>query len=381
MGEITSKKNKNGLLIGIMVVGLVLIGIGGFLYYQSLNSVNTFKYMVNEVFSKIEKTMDVTTVDGTYKLKVDASVVDEKYKSIVDIVNKIDISGIYQLDTINNIMNITLNSNYDGEKLINSRMYYNDSTAYVYLDEVYDKYIALSSGENTSSTDNKNEVKDIKQIVSSIKEALVSSLKDEYFTTTKEDDLHKVTLNMTKDNIIALGTDFIDALKNDQDFLKSMTSLTDKTVDEIIKDLDMELDGIKKDTYVETNYISLYTKEKSKEFVKMISEIDTGKMVITYNSNVYNVEVSENNDILYNAVLSINSNNYKVTYEDKKSGNKIVISFDFTYNQSGSIDTVDVSNNVLYSALTEEDINKILETLAENKGFQKLTNIITNMSM
>ena len=381
MGEITSKKNKNGLLIGIMVVGLVLIGIGGFLYYQSLNSVNTFKYMVNEVFSKIEKTMDVTTVDGTYKLKVDASVVDEKYKSIVDIVNKIDISGIYQLDTINNIMNITLNSNYDGEKLINSRMYYNDSTAYVYLDEVYDKYIALSSGENTSSTDNKNEVKDIKQIVSSIKEALVSSLKDEYFTTTKEDDLHKVTLNMTKDNIIALGTDFIDALKNDQDFLKSMTSLTDKTVDEIIKDLDTELDSIKKDTYVETNYISLYTKEKSKEFVKMISEIDTGKMVITYNSNVYNVEVSENNDILYNAVLSINSDNYKVTYEDKKSGNKIVISFDFTYNQSGSIDTVDVSNNVLYSALTEEDINKILETLAENKGFQKLTNIITNMSM
>lgn len=386
----TEKELRNanrGSIAPVVVVIFVIIALLGLAFFGGkyyLASRNNIKIFMNNYFNELEENIGKNnSTSGSLSLNVNGDTTD-KEKKIFKILNNLDFSMNYGIDTKENITNIDISTNYYGDKLININTYIEDNNIYLSSSDLYSKYIKIENKKEDNSEKKSMTNDDYKVIINSISTAVSESLKEEYFTKNwvKLDgkSVNKVELLLNNNNIKIINENIINNLKNNNNFVDSFGKLIGKKTMEVKELLDKEIKEVNSNEYSEIK-ISLYT--KITKFVKL--EITSGedKIVVKSNDKGYSFEIvdSEDNNT-YNGTIEINNNSDSTTYNvNVKDSNNLEIKINNTINKTTKIEKKDVSNSVLLEDITEKEYEDIINKISNNKAFNKIYEDISNSNI
>ena len=370
--------SKVGVLIAILLIlVLALIGVTSIKFI--FENQNPVKALVTNTFEYLEGNIkDYSQVSGTFALKVNGNSNDNDANEIFAMLNKIDLEGTYGVDLDNKIISLDLKSNYDKEKLLNLNLYAENGIGYVYLEDIYDKYIKTDI-ENYDDMFKKTNKEDYKVILKSMNKAINKSLKDDYFETSKETvdgkKLTKTKLNLSTENQETLKNDILKSLLEDSEFLKSAATITEKTEDEIKENIQNKID-----TKIEGNGETLTIYTEGNKFVKLELKQESDTMEITKESDkIYNYSITSDNET-YSGTLKVTKQNENTTvsFSVKDSANmsyEVTLTISAQYNKEISKKSIDKS--IDYKDLTDEDTATIYSNILKNEG---ITNLLTDFS-
>lgn len=386
----TEKELRNanrGSIAPVVVVIFVIIALLGLAFFGGkyyLASRNNIKIFMNNYFNKLEDNIGKNnSTSGSLSLNVNGDTTDKEEK-IFKILNNLDFSMNYGIDTKENITNIDISTNYYGDKLININTYIEDNNIYLSSSDLYSKYIKIENKKEDNSEKKSMTNDDYKVIINSISTAVSESLKEEYFTKNwvKLDgkSVNKVELLLNNNNIKIINENIINNLKNNNNFIDSFGKLIGKKTMEVKELLDKEIKEVNSNEYSDIK-ISLYT--KITKFVKL--EITSGedKIVVKSNDKGYSFEIvdSEDNNT-YNGTIEINNNSDSTTYNvNVKDSNNLEIKINNTINKTTKIEKKDVSNSVLLEDITEKEYEDIINKISNNKAFNKIYEDISNSNI
>ena len=381
------KSANRGSIAPVIVVIFVIIALLGLAFFGGkyyLASRNNIKIFMNNYFNKLEDNIGKNnSTSGSLSLNVNGDTTD-KEKKIFKILNNLDFSMNYGIDTKENITNIDISTNYYGDKLININNYIEDNNIYLSSSDLYSKYIKIENKKEDNSEKKSMTNDDYKVIINSISTAVSESLKEEYFTKNwvKLDgkSVNKVELLLNNNNIKIINENIINNLKNNNNFIDSFGKLIGKKTMEVKELLDKEIKEVNSNEYSDIK-ISLYT--KITKFVKL--EITSGedKIVVKSNDKGYSFEIvdSEDNNT-YNGTIEINNNSDSTTYNvNVKDSNNLEIKINNTINKTTKIEKKDVSNSVLLEDITEKEYEDIINKISNNKAFNKIYEDISNSNI
>ncbi len=386
----TEKELRNanrGSIAPVVVVIFVIIALLGLAFFGGkyyLASRNNIKIFMNDYFNELEENIGKNnSTSGSLSLNVNGDTTDKEEK-IFKILNNLDFSMNYGIDTKENITNIDISTNYYGDKLININTYIEDNNIYLSSSDLYSKYIKIENKKEDNSEKKSMTNDDYKVIINSISTAVSESLKEEYFTKNwvKLDgkSVNKVELLLNNNNIKIINENIINNLKNNNNFIDSFGKLIGKKTMEVKELLDKEIKEVNNNEYSDIK-ISLYT--KITKFVKL--EITSGedKIVVKSNDKGYSFEIvdSEDNNT-YNGTIEINNNSDSTTYNvNVKDSNNLEIKINNTINKTTKIEKKDVSNSVLLEDITEKEYEDIINKISNNKAFNKIYEDISNSNI
>lgn len=381
------KSANRGSIAPVIVVIFVIIALLGLAFFGGkyyLASRNNIKIFMNNYFNKLEDNIGKNnSTSGSLSLNVNGDTTD-KEKKIFKILNNLDFSMNYGIDTKENITNIDISTNYYGDKLININTYIEDNNIYLSSSDLYSKYIKIENKKEDNSEKKSMTNDDYKVIINSISTAVSESLKEEYFTKNwvKLDgkSVNKVELLLNNNNIKIINENIINNLKNNNNFIDSFGKLIGKKTMEVKELLDKEIKEVNSNEYSDIK-ISLYT--KITKFVKL--EITSGedKIAVKSNDKGYSFEIvdSEDNNT-YNGTIKINNNSDSTTYNvNVKDSNNLEIKINNTINKTTKIEKKDVSNSVLLEDITEKEYEDIINKISNNKAFNKIYEDISNSNI
>lgn len=381
------KSANRGSIAPVVVVIFVIIALLGLAFFGGkyyLASRNNIKIFMNDYFNELEENIGKNnSTSGSLSLNVNGDTTDKEEK-IFKILNNLDFSMNYGIDTKENITNIDISTNYYGDKLININTYIEDNNIYLSSSDLYSKYIKIENKKEDNSEKKSMTNDDYKVIINSISTAVSESLKEEYFTKNwvKLDgkSVNKVELLLNNNNIKIINENIINNLKNNNNFIDSFGKLIGKKTMEVKELLDKEIKEVNSNEYSDIK-ISLYT--KITKFVKL--EITSGedKIVVKSNDKGYSFEIvdSEDNNT-YNGTIEINNNSDSTTYNvNVKDSNNLEIKINNTINKTTKIEKKDVSNSVLLEDITEKEYEDIINKISNNKAFNKIYEDISNSNI
>ena len=381
------KSANRGSIAPVVVVIFVIIALLGLAFFGGkyyLASRNNIKIFMNNYFNELEENIGKNnSTSGSLSLNVNGDTTDKEEK-IFKILNNLDFSMNYGIDTKENITNIDISTNYYGDKLININTYIEDNNIYLSSSDLYSKYIKIENKKEDNSEKKSMTNDDYKVIINSISTAVSESLKEEYFTKNwvKLDgkSVNKVELLLNNNNIKIINENIINNLKNNNNFIDSFGKLIGKKTMEVKELLDKEIKEVNNNEYSDIK-ISLYT--KITKFVKL--EITSGedKIVVKSNDKGYSFEIvdSEDNNT-YNGTIEINNNSDSTTYNvNVKDSNNLEIKINNTINKTTKIEKKDVSNSVLLEDITEKEYEDIINNISNNKAFNKIYEDISNSNI
>lgn len=374
-----SRGNAAPIIIVILViVALAVLAFFGGKYY--LSSKNSIKIFIDTSLNKLENNIASSgTTSGDLTININGDTTSKEGK-IFKILNNLDLNIIYDIDTKENITDVNIKTNYYSDELVDANIYIEDGNIYLYLNELYSKYIKYNYKKDNSNS-NKISNEDYKIIVSSIRTALNESLKEEYFTKswTKVNgkSVNKVELLLDDKNIKIINENIINNLKNNNKFISSFRRITNKEETEVKKLLDNEVEKINNNKYLDTK-ISLYT--SITKFVML--EVSNKNVQATINSNdngfVYKVADKENNNT-YNGTFKIDIKDDNITYSNiTKDDSSLEMNFSGTIKYNTKIEKKNVSNNILLEDITDREYKEILSKIFNNKAFKRISEDISN---
>ena len=374
-----SRGNAAPIIIVILViVALAVLAFFGGKYY--LSSKNSIKIFIDTSLNKLENNIAGSgTTSGDLTININGDTTSKEGK-IFKILNNLDLNIIYDIDTKENITDVNIKTNYYSDELVDANIYIEDGNIYLYLNELYSKYIKYNYKKDNSNS-NKISNEDYKIIVSSIRTALNESLKEEYFTKswTKVNgkSVNTVELLLDDKNIKIINENIINNLKNNNKFISSFRRITNKEETEVKKLLDNEVEKINNNKYLDTK-ISLYT--SITKFVML--EVSNKNVQATINSNdngfVYKVADKENNNT-YNGTFKIDIKDDNITYSNiTKDDSSLEMNFSGTIKQNTKIEKKNVSNNILLEDITDREYKEILSKIFNNKAFKRISEDISN---
>lgn len=393
MGSAEPKKHKSivGILIAVVVV--LLLAIGGFVYYIMHTPKNVFSGLINETYKTMNSSLveDVKTIKGTYSFNTNISTTNEG-NEIFDILNAISLNGDFAIDYEAKTALVKVNSKYENDELVNGDVYFKENKAYVLLNNIYDKYLSMDV-ENYDDLFAKAEItKDHKIILTEIKSALNKSLKSEYFSQEKveievngkTEKVTKNTLILNSKNVKEIAKAFLTYLKNSEKFINSASTVGEIEKDDLKTSLEESLADLENISSEEdgTFDISIYTKGIMNSLVKIdvISEdfenSDSKIEIIKNNDSKYTFKISADEETSVSGELNVTENDGKTTLDVKvvnditKDVIGFTVGYSFEYNKD--ISSTNVSNSVSMEELTEAEYSSISEKLMNNEGIQKL---------
>lgn len=374
--EKEKKKVNRGNVAPVVVVILVIIALGALLFFGGryyLSSRNNIKILVDNYFNYLEENIvNTNSESGSLKFSVKGDTNGDNGK-VFKILNNLDFTINYDIDYKNDIVNLDLNTNYYGDKLIDMNTYIENNTLYFYSGDLYNKYIEYKIDKDGNGE--KVTKEDIKILVDGIKNAISESLKDEYFTKSNEKVdgkmLNKVELNLSDSNTKSIYEDIINCLLRNDSFIDSAAKLMGKNRDEIKELFNDELNNIKDEEYTDTT-ISLYT--KFTKFVMLEIKDDNDKLTIKKEDNIYSYKLEGSES--YNGTIEVNSNdeNYNIIIKDN---NNLEIKISGNFNKNTEVVKKDVSNSVIIDEITENEMEEIFDKVSKNKAFKRIYEDIT----
>ena len=424
--ESEKKKRKSKLpLIIILLVLVVALFIGVLLFTQKNKSTQNIYYKgIDILSSSLTTTFDKTqnNIKDLVNLKMTATIDinsnDKEIKDIIDTFDKLKLSFISQVDYKNKKMNIDTDMLYDDGSILKTNILVKDNIGYLNIPDIDLMF-------------NANNVEDVKVFVSEFSNILKTSLKDEWFSKTKEKievmgnnvNAYNNKLTLTSKSIYELENTIFDKMLQNDKLLDAMSSLTKKSKDEIktnITDLKSKIketnENVEISIYLnssnELQKILIKSKTEESEEITEFSMTDVGTFDILVDKEKLGYLILKDDIIEMNLkdeevsitftlkdyYISMKMDGYGIklemslTAKDSKGNIKILIdSLDEDMNMTLNIDfeeitdakfnEFNVENAKNIEELTKEDTNKISENLSKNTTLLKLIEDLQTSSL
>lgn len=374
--DIKSGSSKNGLAVAIIGI-LVLLILGGLgVWYYTTNKADV---MVNKIIDKVFDGVTFKNEENseiTYDLSL--NIKSENLESeALDIINNTKIKGSIYINSKDKYTLINLGAIYEDKELLSFDAYYNDNTIYLQEKSIYDKYVSINIPEELQTEINNMYTingKDINIVKKGIKNALKNALKEETFIKEKVDTningkntkANSLKLIINDENRKEILTKISKYLKDNDEFLDSMSNLTDSTSQEIFNSLESLTENYT-NTYTTTTVI-LYTtgitnelskvdiksEQNEKEVSRVVCESDTCDIQIINDGEQMNM------NILMNETSSTIKINGKMGEDDVS----LTLNLKGNYNKK---DAPKINESVNIDEISEEDMNTIMTNLGEKE--------------
>ena len=423
MKSIFSMSSKKiGIMLVVFIVASAAFGV--FLYMN--NPKIKFLHLINKEYQSFVSILDkakeselTTLSEGdtitssgnvTFDLSLDGGMFGDSLDELVNIINDFSIDYQYGSDPIKNNTYVKLNTNIDHKDFVDMELYQMGDKKYIYLKNIYDKYIESDSTDAIESQSGQTD--DIIYLVNKVKQSFLTALTTSDFTTedktidvnNQKINTSKITLKLTDKRLKEIEKVILTDMKNDSKCLEILNKFSDEVdaqteLDEAIASLDNEVlldEDIAIDMYVNDNKI-----------IKLDIFSGTTKTIEYLNYNAFypvkTITLFDDETVVMNASFeqkSLNDISYKITFSDEQiifSGivSKLIessietktwnmdLSFEvsLTYDNavlgSLAIDTktttkigeeikmIDITNTIREEDLTDEDNNNISSKLLE----------------
>ena len=374
--DIKSGSSKNGIVIAIIGI-LVLLILGGLgLWYYTTNKADV---MVNKIIDKVFDGVTVKKEENneiTYDLSL--NIKSENLESeVLDIINNTKVKGSFYINSKDKYTLINLGATYEDKELLSFDAYYSGNTMYLQEKSIYDKYVSINVPEELQTEINNMYItneKDINIVKNGIKNALKNALKEETFIKEKVDaningkntKANSLKLIINDENRKEILTKISKYLKDNDEFLDSVSNLTDSTSQEIFNSLESLTENYT-NTYTTTTVI-LYTTGITNELAKVdIKSEQNEKEVsrVVCESDTCDIKIINDGEEM-NINLLMNETSSTIKINGKMDGDDVSL----TLNLKGSNDKKDaptINESVNVDEISEEDINTIMTNLGEKE--------------
>ena len=374
--DIKSGSSKNGLAVAIIGI-LVLLILGGLgIWYYTTNKADV---MVNKI---IDKVLDGVTFKNeenseiTYDLSL--NIKSENLESeALDIINNTKIKGSIYINSKDKYTLINLGATYEDKELLSFDAYYNDNTIYLQEKSIYDKYVSINIPEELQTEINNmytiNE-KDINIVKKGIKNALKNALKEETFIKEKVDTningkntkANSLKLIINDENRKEILTKISKYLKDNDEFLDSMSNLTDSTSQEIFNSLESLTENYT-NTYTTTTII-LYTTGITNELAKVDIKYEQNEKEVSRvvcESDTCDIQIiNDGEQMNMNILMNETSSTIKINGKMGEDDVSLTLNLKGNYNKK---DAPKINESVNIDEISEEDMNTIMTNLGEKE--------------
>lgn len=373
--------------IVMVILLLTLLGIGGIFFSKTLvkpTPRQIFNTAIKSAFlnttTLLDKNNDI--INGTFSLKsnITGDNIDTSETKIFNILNNIFISAEYNIDYKNKVALVSFNSTYEDAELLKADVYFKNDKGYVLLNNVYDKYLSTDIENYNDMFTRFEYTGDHKIVIEEMQKAIISSLKDDYFIKEETDGITKSILYLDITSGPALIKDIFTYLDNSPKFKTSLSNALDteeKEINDYIKEV---LNEFKEPSYASGIIkIAIYTDNKTKEFKKFEIKIEENNseeiIIITKNdSKNYDYQYYLDAKEVYsgNVIIKSEGENTNIKSSMTMEGCTVGLDINYSIKYNEVIKELDVSNNIDYATLTDEDFNTIYNKLINNAGFSKI---------
>ena len=362
--------NKKPIGVIFIIVLLLLIASGIAYYYFVLDNPKTIlSTAINNVLDKVnfEETKKNGTIDYNLNLNITSS--NNEIKDMLDIINQFKLSGTIGID--NNLNELNGIIKYKDKQLLNYNILVDNGdnpAMYTRLLDLYDKTIKLEL-EKENITDYDTNINDYKQIASSFKMVLNSSLenanyKKEYLKLNDE-MVKKISLNIDE----LFLTNIYNKLLQDSLFINSYAKINNMTNEEVSDLLNKDISESKDNNETLNIYLSIL----KNEFIKFEYINAEDNLTIIKDNDKYNFDLSESFTSVYQGFVKItqvnNKNDLTLSLSLIEKELNIEANIEYLVDESKKTNTMDINNSVNLEELTEEETNKIMENLFKNEAF------------
>ena len=374
--DIKSGSSKNGLAVAIIGI-LVLLILGGLgIWYYTTNKADV---MINKIIDKVFDGVTFKNEENseiTYDLSL--NIKSENLESeALDIINNTKIKGSIYINSKDKYTLINLGAIYEDKELLSFDAYYNDNTIYLQEKSIYDKYVSINIPEELQTEINNmytiNE-KDINIVKKGIKNALKNALKEETFIKEKVDTningkstkANSLKLIINDENRKEILTKISKYLKDNDEFLDSMSNLTDSTSQEIFNSLESLTENYT-NTYTTTTII-LYTTGITNELAKVdIKSEQNEKEVsrVVCESDTCDIQIiNDGEQMNMNILMNETSSTIKINGKMGEDDVSLTLNLKGNYNKK---DAPKINESVNIDEISEEDMNTIMTNLGEKE--------------
>lgn len=374
--DIKSGSSKNGLAVAIIGI-LVLLILGGLgIWYYTTNKADV---MVNKIIDKVFDGVTFKNEENseiTYDLSL--NIKSENLESeALDIINNTKIKGSIYINSKDKYTLINLGATYEDKELLSFDAYYNDNTIYLQEKSIYDKYVSINIPEELQTEINNMYTingKDINIVKKGIKNALKNALKEETFIKEKVDTningkstkANSLKLIINDENRKEILTKISKYLKDNDEFLDSMSNLTDSTSQEIFNSLESLTENYT-NTYTTTTII-LYTTGITNELAKVdIKSEQNEKEVsrVVCESDTCDIQIiNDGEQMNMNILMNETSSTIKINGKMGEDDVSLTLNLKENYNKK---DAPKINESVNIDEISEEDMNTIMTNLGEKE--------------
>ena len=413
-----NKKKTIAIIVIIIAVGLLVAG--GILVYQNYSNKNRIVTSFNELKADLEKVIPLNnensnapikqTVTGTTTFNINPLLGNSSDGSDI-IINNLNSSSFnyqYRLDTEAKKMYLDGSLVLNAVETLGINFYQNDSISYIFLRNIFDKYIMINDNDIfTYLEENQKAIDDINYIYDKVIESLGNNITSDDIKVSTENNEKKISLELDEKRLNEISNNIINDLKNDNrakeilgENIDSLDTSNDNNSDSksyLAYNIYLNKNNIKTYEFVlndsENNYSISYNKkensfsikENDKETFKGVISTKDNATTITLtsdNTNIGTITISENNisaniifDEATNTSLTVNINsltseNTTTTTADiaiSSSGTNIDIlsltDIKTITDNVANFDNIDTTNSIDINNLTETDMTTIQNNL------------------
>ena len=244
--------------------------------------------------------------------------------------------------------------------------------AYLKLDKVLDSTIKMDlndeEDEEKPFSTNKEDYETVfTSFMQSFKESLENANYERKITKLNKYFVFKDTILLDEN----FEKDLYTKLLHDDDFLRALSKIDNKSVSEISNQINEEISNLEK----EKSELSIYRIPIKNEILKIEIFDEEDNITIEKEKDTYNYDIKTKKGNTYKGYLKINKVNdeTKITfnYEEVKEALSITVNLAYSKNEF-KIDTIDKDKDIEYTELTEQDMIKVSEYMTKNKTFNIL---------
>lgn len=414
-------KKKKIIVTIVIIVAIGLLVAGGILVYQNYSNKNRIVTSFNELKTALAETLNLDenttntkitqTVTGSTRFNINPMLGNSEDGSdvIIGNLNNSTFNYEYRLDTESKRMYMDGSLLLNATELLGINFYQAEDISYVFLRNIFDKYIVIENSDIFTYLEESNQtVDDVNYIYDKIIESLGNNITTDDIKVTNQDGKKKISLELNEERLNEISENIVNDLKKDdkaKEILGNSLDELDTTTSSSSSDnnnylyysIYLEKDDIV--TYEfglndsDGNYSIEFNNGSEKSFVIKEGNTESLKAVIEESNGTTTINLSSDNTSI--GTITINDNNISFSIGDASTGvllnanltssienNVITTTFNMAIENSGSnIDVLTVTdtktvtdgvadfsninptNNIDINSLTETDITTIQTNL------------------
>lgn len=414
MEEENFEKKSSKKTLKIVLLILLILAIAGVVTFFAFNKINSkpdkvFEKAVDQMFEETEKVKDYKTasmeldISGEVKAMetntdTDITTMATQINMINAILKEVNLHTEVQVDLENKLLNLVLAAQYQNKDVINVEGIVQDEKVYVYLKDLYSKYIEVPKEEledldlsaifETSKV-NADLNKDIKEILKSkIENTEFDTEEVEIEVEGKTKKVNKSTMKLSVKELSDVCYDILDKVNEYQE---------DRQVKEAIADMQEEL----KDSEETENYmnIDLYSEKTGNKIVKvdvaLVNKEDNEVILISgtktedktweivFSMNEDSTDTKDVKDMIKIVLTEENENEGKISIvvmvEEEGIEATLNIKYKAEYNKN--IEKKNINNSINANSMTDTDLMEIYQNAQKNEVLKSILDLVMGNSI